>query len=295
MEYIIPNFNIINNRPHRTFWKFPQKKNMLQFNSYFLDDEPSARVFDVFEPEHLTHSLALFFIHGGGWSAGGRAGAHAIMRALNKQGYLCASTDYRLVSPAITSKITAFDQLKDVRESYDAFVALAQKRIPNMKVAVFGSSAGAHLASLVATAAPGECGEKVNLTQPWLAPAAAVLQSTPVSFEPWPDIFPHIWVSMQKAAGALYENNPEPFRALSLCQYVRKNNPPLLFLEAANEHMFPSEMTLEIVKKHQEWGIPSEWHRFETAEHGFFYNVTRRPQKEAFEITLAFLDKIEHL
>ena len=266
---------------------------MLHYVSYFLDGEPSARAFDVFEPEKLSHKLALFFIHGGGWHTGGRGGEHAMMRAFNKKGYLCASTDYRLVSGDITSSISIFDQLKDVREAYEAFVEIARKQIPDVKVAVFGSSAGAHLASLVATAVPGECGENVTLSKPWLPPAAAVLQSTPAQFEPWADIFPRIWIEMQNSTGALYEQAPERFKALSLCNYIRKDNPPLLFLEAANEHMFPPEMNLKLVQKQQEMGIPSEWHVFETAEHGFFYNVTRRPQQEAFDVTLKFLEKIE--
>ena len=266
---------------------------MFHFDSYFLDGEPSARAFDVFEPEQIKHSLAVFFIHGGGWNAGNRSSAHPLMSALNKEGYLCGTAEYRLVSPGVGSKTTIFDQLQDVREAYDAFADIARKKIPDIEIAVWGTSAGAHLASLVATAAPGECGENVNLKNKWLPPCAAILQATPATFEPWPDIFPPIWQGMQNAVGTTYEKAPERFRALSLCKYIRKNNPPLLFLEAANEHIFPSEQTLALVKRHQEWGIPSEWHVFETAEHGFFYNVTRRPQKEAFATMLKFLEKTE--
>ncbi len=266
---------------------------MLHIDTYFLDDAPSARAFDVFEPEKITRDVVVFYVHGGGWTSGSRTTHHPSMAALRNLGYLCATTDYRLVSPGVNSKITAFDQLADIRESYEAFIKLAKTKIASPKAVVFGSSAGAHLASLLLTALPGECGEKFTAKEPWHLPAAGMLQSTPVSFEPWADIFPPVWNSMQQAAGVRYEDAPACYKALSLNNYIRKSNPPLLFLEAGNEHMFPCEMTLELVKKHQQWRIDSRWHKFDTAEHGFFYGITRRPQKEAFETILKFLEDIE--
>lgn len=264
---------------------------MLHFDSYFLDDLPSARVFDVFEPEKITRDTVIFFVHGGGWSGGSRDTYHSIMAQLNKLGFLCATTDYRLVSGCLSIKVTAFDQLQDIRESYMQFMAVARKKIASPKAVVFGSSAGAHLASLLLTAMPGECGEENNLEK-WEKPVAGILQSTPVSFEPWADIFPSVWGCMQQAAGALYEDDPARFRSLSLVNYIRQDNPPLLFLEAGNEHMFPSEMTREIVEQHRKWNINSKWQVFDTAEHGFFYALTRRPQKEAWQAILNFLEEI---
>ena len=266
---------------------------MRHVDTYFLDDFPSSRVFDVFEPEKITRNTVVFFVHGGGWTSGSRSTFYPVISEVNKLGYFCASTDYRLVSSGVNNTVTAFEQLADIRESYMEFMELAGKKIDSPRAVVFGSSAGAHLASLLVTAMPGECGEKEISQKPWPKPVAGIFQSTPASFEPWEDIFPAVWASMQLAVGAKYDDAPASFRALSLNHYIRKENPPMLFLEAANEHMFPSEMTLEFVKQHREWGIDSRWHKIDTAEHGFLYAVTRRPQKEALQLMVEFLKDME--
>ena len=192
-----------------------------EFQSYYLDSPLiCGRVFDLFLPETATQDTALFFVHGGGWNAGSRTGFHQIMEKYNELGYICASTDYRLPGPVRFSDspgVTAFDQLQDIRESYDRFVSLLKTMGRPLKIAVFGTSAGAHLASLLLCAAPGECGEHCELRNEWVKPSCGFLQSTPVVFEPWQDIFPHIWHAMQFfAAGCMYETDPKRFQALSL-------------------------------------------------------------------------------
>ena len=255
------------------------------FQSFYLDAPlQRGRIFDVFEPETVTKETAVFFIHGGGWKAGSRTGHHVIMQQFNEDGYLCASTDYRL------SGVNAFDQLQDVRESYDSFVSLLKAKKRPLRIAVAGSSAGAHLASLLLCAEPGECGEKPQLENEWVKPVRGILQSTPSRFTPWEDIFPHIWTTMQAIAGAPYAADPGRYERLSLSHYIRKGNPPLFFAEAENEHMFPPEMNWELVRKQRELGIPAQWKLYTRAEHGFFYDLIRRQQKEFYRDIRSFLD-----
>ena len=113
------------------------------FSSYYLDAPlVKGRVFDVFEPEEITKDVAVFIVHGGGWRAGTRTHFHEIMEALNERGYITASTDYRLNAK------DAFQQLTDVRDAYNRFVELLKEKNRPFKIAVYGESAGAHLASL---------------------------------------------------------------------------------------------------------------------------------------------------
>lgn len=266
-----------------------------EFRSFYLDSPlQPGRVFDLFLPETATRDTALFFVHGGGWCAGSRTAYHAIMERCSELGYLCASTDYRLAGPvrfADAPGVTAFDQLRDIRESYDRFVTCLKERKRPLKIGVFGTSAGAHLASLLLCADPGECGETCILRNEWVKPFRGVLQSTPVTFEPWEDIFPQIWGDMQiYAAGCRYKSDPARFQALSLRNYLRGDNPPLLFLEAENEHMFPPAMTREVVRVHNRMNIPSQWKICRNAEHGFFYSLDRAVQREAFQDIMRFLD-----
>ena len=96
-----------------------------RFESYYLDDPiQTGRALDLFLPEAITRDLALFFVHGGGWTGGGRANYHAIMRGFNARGYVCASADYRLAGESIH----LHEQLTDLRHAYDCFTGLLLER-----------------------------------------------------------------------------------------------------------------------------------------------------------------------
>ena len=258
-----------------------------RFQSFYLDSPlVNGRIFDLFEAaENVpTQDLAVFFVHGGGWHSGSRTGFHEIMEALGARGYITATTDYRL------SGVTAFDQLSDIRESYDWFVKLLLERGHSGKVAVFGSSAGAHLASLMCFAKPGECGEDISrLSYAHLRPVKALLQATPYNFKHWEGMMPPFWAQMQGVAGKSFAEDPERYERLSLCNYVREDNPPVFFMEAGLEHLFPSELTRQIAEKHRQMNIESHWKVYTRVEHGFFYELKRQKQLEAFEDFCAFL------
>ena len=95
---------------------------------------------------------------------------------------------------------------------------------------------------------------------------------------------------MEGIAGAPYGTDPGRYERLSLRNYIRKGNPALFFAEAENEHMFPPEMNWELVRKQRELGISSQWKMYTNAEHGFFYDLTRRQQKEFYRDFRSFLD-----
>lgn len=259
----------------------------MNFNltSYYLDKPlVVGRVFDVMVPEKVTQDIAIFIVHGGGWRAGSRTSYHNIMEALSDLGYIVASTDYRLGAK------NAFEQLKDIRESYDGFVSILKDMGRPLTIAVHGASAGAHLASLLVCANPSECGEKVDLKNEWVKPIKAMLQATPTDFLPYESIMPHFWATMQGIAGVSYEENPDVYERLSLKNYVRRDNPPIFFMEAEREHIFAPKHTKKVVEAHNEMGIDSKWKMYEGVEHGFFFALDRIAQKEAFSDLLAFLN-----
>ena len=121
-------------------------------------------------------------------------------------------------------------------------------------------------------------------------PKMAMLQATPVDFLPWEGMIPAFWATMQDIAGAPYEKEPERYERLSLKNYIRPDNPPILFLEAEYEHLFPSEHTKKLVALHNEWGIKSYWKVYSKAEHGFFFELTRKSQLEALEDICHYID-----
>ena len=69
---------------------------MYPFQSYYLDCPlVKGRAFDVFEPAPgvPVQDIAIFFVHGGGWTSGSRSGFHPLMEAFGKLGYITATAD----------------------------------------------------------------------------------------------------------------------------------------------------------------------------------------------------------
>ncbi len=255
-----------------------------RFTSCYLDSPLQIeRVYDVFMPESEMRDISVFMIHGGGWRAGSRSRHfHGLMEELNRRGYIAASTDYRL-------NVTPAEQLADVRESYLHFAGVLREAGRPVKIAVYGSSAGAHLGSLLTCAMPGDCGDSFP-KEGWLPPVCGVFQSCPASFEPWEDIFPGIWDSMRNVVGVPYEKDPEPYRKLSLDRQVRPGNPPVFFLEAELEEMFWPQQKLELARKMSVMGNRALVKIYPKVEHGFLYSLERRQQREAFDDFLRFLE-----
>ena len=94
----------------------------------------------------------------------------------------------------------------------------------------------------------------------------------------------------QYIVGTSYESYQKRYERLAPKNYVRESNPPIFFMEAGLEEMFLSEFTLEICKQHREWGIPSHWKVYEKMEHGFFFALSRKKQREALEDVCLFLE-----
>ncbi len=252
---------------------------MLQFRSIYLDTPvQTGRIFDLFSPEEeAKHDTALFFIHGGGWHGGSRTGFHSIIEACIARGYEAATTDYRLT-------VSLFDQVADIREALSRYADDLEQRGRPRRVALIGSSAGAHLALMTALS-------------PWTTPSPATIagiavQAAPFTFEPWADIFPAIWREMQKAVRASYADAPERFRAASPIHLLSPESPPVFAQHAENEHMFPLSLAEDFAVKAALLGVPVTIKTYPRTEHGFFYNLDRWQQREALEDTLAFIESL---
>lgn len=97
----------------------------------------------------------LVWIHGGGWSGGSRFPAPGFATQLRNRGIAVASVSYRLTSQAAQwggEPVVFPAQIHDVKAAIRWLRAHATEyRIDPDRVAVWGSSAGGHLAALVGT------------------------------------------------------------------------------------------------------------------------------------------------
>ncbi len=249
---------------------------MITFRSIYFDASPrEGRILDIFEAApHTRPHVSLFFVHGGGWKAGTRAVFHQIALAYSSLGFDCASTDYRL------GGVTIEDQVSDVRQGLSLFVEDLRQRNRPTDIVLLGSSAGAHLALLSALQPDPPC-----------AVAGLCVQAAPFTFEPWTDIFPAIWADMQTIVGESY---PSPlYREASPIHYVQPGMPPVFALHSQNEHMFPLSLTEQFIDKAKACGARAEYKIYEATEHGFFYALDRRQQKEAFDDILTFIASLQ--
>ena len=248
------------------------------------------------DPGTVRKPFAFFFVHGGGWAGGSRGQYYPIMQYVNMRGFAAAATGYRLCD----KQITAFDQLLDVRQSYAQFVKYLQTKTgeANPKIVVMGSSAGAHLGSLLAYAKPGECGEPLRyknfeLSGDWVVPAALIAVCGTKQMIPWPGIPDIIWKSMQLAAGNDYSPQFEPlFKQLSPAAYFCQDSCPTFIVAAEHEMLFSNRLNREWHDELTQVGIRCEMKIYQGQSHGFLYYCDSPAQKQALEDVLNFVQSL---
>ncbi len=235
------------------------------------------RALDVAEPSGEAKSTILFYVHGGGWSAGSRDSFHHHLEHFSGQGYWCASVGYRLAPNAKWK-----DQLVDIMEGYDRFIRLlADKQVRYNKVIVVGSSAGAHLGSLLALMRPDQVEAEVKLTGEWRKPDACVSINGPGTLVEWPDMNETIRESIEKVIGARYEDKSGDFQKASPDYYVHNGCPNFLFFNVENEKYFPHDLVQRMSDQIREAGSESKVIFCEGADHGFFYGISNPLQLKA--------------
>ncbi len=251
-----------------------------KFQSVYFDTPIiKGRVLDIFEPLPgvKRKESALFIVHGGGWRGGSRDKFHEIMEKFVEQGYTVCSTDYRLYAK------DAFVQIRDVRDGYMIFAEYLKSQGRPVKIFVYGESAGSHLASMVV------CSE-LEMVDNWIKPAGGIFHATPCSFVPWDGMMDGARNMMRSIAGVDYNSDPEVYEKLSLTNHISKDDPPVFFMEAELEHMFFPEFTLKEAHKLRSFGIPVYWKMYRNMEHGFFYTLNRKEQREALKDIMLFME-----
>ncbi len=260
------------------------------FTCFYEQDEITRRAIDIVLPEELAHKTALFYIHGGGWSAGEREAFHPHLHYFSMTGYACATVGYRL-APAV--QLT--DQMSDIVNGYKLFVNCLRDQYGDgiERIIVLGSSAGAHLASLLAMTKPDEWVTDPELSRNWQYPVACVSINGPGTLEEWKDMNDEIKECIEQVIGARYGENELLFRQASPLARIHPDVPDFLFLIVGKEDYFPHSYIYELEKEIKQQGSYAETVLFPEAEHGFFYGVTSKQQQEALSKLEAFLARYE--
>lgn len=238
---------------------------------------PAERqVVDIRLPDEPTQRIGLFYIHGGGWYAGGREAFHGHLDHFAARGFVAASTGYRI------DEDTGYrDKISDVAAGLRAFrelLAVQASRVD--RIVVLGSSAGAHLATMIALGS-------VDADDPRSPIAGCVSVNGPGTLVPWPELSDEIRTKIDwlLADGSTAEEiSPE--------RQVPDGCPPFLFLLAEHEHLFPHDHVRRFAALIEQRGGRTETAVVPETKHGFVYALGGPAQDRALELIAAFLDRI---
>jgi acetyl esterase/lipase len=198
------------------------------------------QLMDIYIPASATGALpVVVYVHGGGWSGGGRGGVEQYAQYLTQRGYVFCSIDYRLSGVA---KYPA--QINDCKCAIRFLRAnAAQYHIDPKHVGVWGGSAGGHLVALLGTTSgekrlEGDGGwqdqsSAVQAVVDWYGPSD--LRATTLS-----DYHNNSGIAMMTGLlGGTPMDKPELAHDASPMAFVAKGDPPFLIMHGDSDSLVP--------------------------------------------------------
>lgn len=183
---------------------------------------------DIYQPvaDVPTQQLmpAVVMIHGGAWRTGSKFSMLRHARRLARVGYVVMAINYRLAP-----KYPWPAQIEDCRIALDWLNEHAgDYNVDPQRVGVYGYSAGAHLASMLATTNEKNDGIKIR---------AAVVGGTPAEFS---------WIEADSSAltywlGASRSQAPGTYRDASPISFVTADDPPFFEFHGETDMIVPVE------------------------------------------------------
>lgn len=233
------------------------------------DGEPLLA--DVYLPAGEGPFPAVMMIHGGAWLAGSRWEMYWHARTVARAGYAVVSIDYRL---APGSQYPA--QIDDCRAAWRWMQERAEDwNLDRDRMAVYGYSAGAHLACLVGLAP--EQGAQVA------RPRAIVAGGAPCDFG---------WISPRSRALAYFlggsrEQRPETYRQASPVNHASADDPPVFLYHGNFDRLVPLVSPRRLQTRLREMGVRCDLDIRPGLGHVMTFFDPRAPRR-----AIAFLDEV---
>ena len=250
-------------------------------------EETGTRNIDYAGTGHQRHTLDLYFpeeagekplplvvyIHGGGWMAGSKQEGRGFADVITATGqYAVASINYRLIQDALWPA-----QIHDCKAAIRFLRGNAAKfGIHADQIAVMGSSAGGHLATLLGTSGrepelEGSLG-KFNTVSSTVR--AVVNFFGPTNFETFfgkdSDI---VAMARTNAPIRVLGDNDEQIRLnarlASPIHWITRNDPPVLTAHGTEDRIVPFTQAAELDEKLREAGVESHLIAMQGGGHGF--------------------------
>lgn len=244
---------------------------------------------DLFRPCKPGKYPALILIHGGGWRSGNKSMQGPLARQIAAQGYVTASVEYRL-SPEALYPAAVYNLKAAIR----FLRANAEKyHIDPNRIAISGSSAGGHLATLVGMTNgidkfdDNESESLVSTKVQAIIDMDGILDFTDPN-ESAKDVDPSRPSAGAYWFGATYKEEPEKWVEASPIVYAGKNTPPILFVNSSIPRFHAGRDSL--IRILDTLGIYTEIHTFNNTPHAFWlFHPWYEP---TFKYMVDFLDRI---
>jgi acetyl esterase/lipase len=216
----------------------------------------------------------VIYIHGGGWTKGSRLKiadnpTFGTLRRLNQSGVACAAVEYRLVKKGRT---TAMDSVTDCKDAAAYLVKNAESLgIDPKRFAVWGDSAGGHLALLTALADDKAFPSAARETAPLPRPRCAVALY-PLASLTDPDVlrggmFDKPGSASHLLGGPAGEKKAEA-EALSPVRWLGKDSPPLLLIHGGDDTVLGAANSLLLAGRAKQRGADVTLLMVKNAGHG---------------------------
>jgi acetyl esterase/lipase len=237
-------------------------------NVTFLKLESEEIKADVYRPDDDQQRPAVMLIHGGAWSSGDKWNMADHARELAQAGFVAVPINYRL---APTWRFPA--QIDDCRAALLWMLDAADTYgIDRQRLAVYGYSAGGHLAALLGTNPPEMDGTI----------RAVVAGGAPCDF----GFIPERGQAIAHVMGGTRAQVPDTYRQASPLTYASGKEPPFFFFHGTADIVVPMASSRALADQLAGLGVETDFHVVPEAGHmvTFIHPSARRAAIE-------FLDK----
>lgn len=245
---------------------------------------------DLYLPTKQIYERApvIIYFHGGAWVVGRKEAINfnrfnGAVNDLRANGYCVISPAYTLAkdgqSPFPHCIVDAYDVLSWLERNAE------QYQLDLSNVGVFGESAGAHIAMMLASTSAETFGSsassiKLNYLVDIYGPADLDMLYHGPTLDTLGTYLNKLPVSIQERldlSQKLFGFNPqtdtlraeELMKTYSPISYLSENIPPTLIIHGNADRVVPIEQSIEFKKRLDELQVPNEFYTLENVDHGF--------------------------
>ena len=239
---------------------------------------------DLFYPRHVSGMRpAVLFVHGGGWSSGGRHQFHWHAGQLAQMGYFAASVGYRLSGTAPYP--AAVD---DVQEAVRFLRAHSHEyAIDGNRIAAFGSSAGGHLVAVLGACETRATGDDVAHADISSRVNAVIdvhgAHNLPVLADH------RLGGTVEKFMGVPFAEAEDTWREASPEFFIDEHAPPMLLFHDPADQTVPYDQSVTLASRLMQADRSVSFEPTPGSGHGFVYNPGNDWTQRIWPIVTAWL------